>query len=87
MDVLNFAIYYRLTLSEGGAYNIGYDERLRANRQSLIPVDSDLELRLTLHSMEFVSGISIVPHHSVLRYPGFVTRSIAIEKPIILVTM
>ena len=58
-DVLNLAIYHRLTLSEGGAYNIGYDERLRANRQFLTTVGSGL--RLTLLSMEFVSGTSIVP--------------------------
>jgi hypothetical protein len=51
-DVLNLAIYYWLTFSEGGAYNIGYDERLRANRQFLTSVGS--ELRLTLHLMELV---------------------------------
>jgi hypothetical protein len=51
-DVLNLAIYYRLTFSEGGAYNIGYDERLRANSQFLTSVGS--ELRLTLHLMELV---------------------------------
>jgi hypothetical protein len=41
-----------LLLSKGGAYNIGYDEKLRANRQFLTSVDS--ELRLTLRSMELV---------------------------------
>jgi hypothetical protein len=51
-DVLNLAINYWLTFSEGGAYNIGYDERLRANRQFLTSVGS--ELRLALHLMELV---------------------------------
>jgi hypothetical protein len=51
-DVLNLAIYYRLIFSEGGAYNIGYDEKLRANRQFLTFVGS--ERRLTLHLMELV---------------------------------
>ena len=41
-----------LLLSEGGAYNVGYDEKLRVNRQFLTSVDS--ELRLTLRSMELV---------------------------------
>jgi hypothetical protein len=50
--VLNLAIYYGLTFSEGGAYNIGYDERLRTNRQFLTSVGS--ELRRTLHLMELV---------------------------------
>ena len=51
-DVLDLAIYHGLTFSEGGAYNVGYDGRLRANRQFLTSVGS--ELRLTLHLMELV---------------------------------
>ena len=58
--MLNLAIYYRLTFLEGGAYNVGYDERLRANRQFLTSVASDL--RLPRPSMELVGGISIMPH-------------------------
>jgi len=54
-DVLNLAIYKWLTVTEGGAYNIGYVERLRAHRQFLTSVGS--ELRLTLHSMGLVGQL------------------------------
>ena len=76
-----------LLLSEGGAYNIGYDEKLRVNRQILTSVNS--ELRLTLRSMEFVGwNLTYVELRCIEnRYPGIVTRSIAIGKPIILVTL
>lgn len=49
---LNFDTCYWLILSEGGAFNIGYDVKLQADKQFLTYVSS--EPRLTQHSMELV---------------------------------